>query len=797
MNTGAADAAQIQGSVVDERTGAPLPGANVWLREFPSVGVATDQDGHYSLEIAALRPLTVEVSHMGYRNQHRPIRPRPQRPNRLNFALEIEILLLPPVTIVGDWGEELATIPGSAMKLDRMTLQAIRPMGTQELLEHVPGIHGFADDGAGTSRLNIGIRGLNPRRSSRVLVLEDGVPIQPALYLYPNLYYNPPAERIDAVEIIKGAAAIGDGPQTMGGVINYITRRPRQDFGGLVRTTGGSNRFASLVGEIGGFGNDQLHPELQFLGKRGDGFRDHNDFTQLNGTFKLHYVPDDDRVLYLKANTNYENSAATYTGLTEYSFETDPTFNPKEDDKFTVLRGALDLAWTRRHSTTLSEHTLAYASLFDRRWWRENDLFVKAGDLDSWVPGMPAASPDDFGDLVRIGNGRDNLGILRTFYTIGAERTYNWHHSLLGLEAKLDVGARLHWERFVDDKKTGDSPDARNGRYFIEEGEDITIVGQSNHYETMALALHLTETFQWGDLTVLPGLRFEVFEQERIDRLRGSIYEDKTSWVILPGLGLNYRLGHHHAFAGIHRGYTPPSSGTLGLLDFGAGSIDLRSEKSTNLELGARGAGDGFSYEATLFHLGIEDMVAAGRGTAFRNLGRVKTRGAELSFGLRGQHYNPWFVNLDVSYTYLESEILEGTIISAIHLGDANVAGNELPYAPRHAWTIGLSRSIGASIEIRVETHFVDRVFTDFENIETTGNRGDTGPVEAYMLHNLSTDWKLSSTWSAFAVAKNVSDEIYVGSRLHSNPRQTQAGMSSGILPGPRRQINAGIQYRF
>jgi Fe(3+) dicitrate transport protein len=40
-------------------------------------------------------------------------------------------------------------------------------------------------------------------------------------------------------------------------------------------------------------------------------------------------------------------------------------------------------------------------------------------------------------------------------------------------------------------------------------------------------------------------------------------------------------------------------------------------------------------------------------------------------------------------------------------------------------------------------------------------------------------------------------DEKYIGSRLHSNPGQPEAGLSSGIMPGPRRQINLGVDYVF
>ena len=45
--------------------------------------------------------------------------------------------------------------------------------------------------------------------------------------------------------------------------------------------------------------------------------------------------------------------------------------------------------------------------------------------------------------------------------------------------------------------------------------------------------------------------------------------------------------------------------------------------------------------------------------------------------------------------------------------------------------------------------------------------------------------------------ANNITDESYIGSRLHSNPGQKEAGLSSGIIIGPRRQINLGLEYNF
>jgi len=76
-------------------------------------------------------------------------------------------------------------------------------------------------------------------------------------------------------------------------------------------------------------------------------------------------------------------------------------------------------------------------------------------------------------------------------------------------------------------------------------------------------------------------------------------------------------------------------------------------------------------------------------------------------------------------------------------------------------------------------------------------NLGISGPIPSYSLINLSSSYQLSQKMKLFLTGKNITDEIYIGSRLHSNPGQKDANISSGILPGARRQINLGLEYTF
>ena len=166
---------------------------------------------------------------------------------------------------------------------------------------------------------------------------------------------------------------------------------------------------------------------------------------------------------------------------------------------FKIFRASIDLIQSERLSSVLSKNTTAFTSYFDRRWWRENDIFILASDLDKESP-SPANYYDPY-DLVRVGNGQDSFGILRTFYVAGYEQSYRLKHLLFEKKSTLEIGARIYWERFIDDKKQGDSPNSRDGIYFIpasSEDDSPTIVGQSHHYETMAFSGFLTESIEFG-----------------------------------------------------------------------------------------------------------------------------------------------------------------------------------------------------------------------------------------------------------------------------------------------------------
>jgi Fe(3+) dicitrate transport protein len=825
------DQGRIVGQVVTAAEGHPLPTATVELLNSDEPrGTTTGTEGRFSLDGLAVDTVALQVRHVGYVTTTRQVRVRAGATTQLTLRLESATVELAGLEITGTTEGARAALPGAASKVDAAALERMDPIGTQAALTHVPGVYGLADDGMAQTRMSVGIRGLQPRRTQRVLVMEDGMPIQPAPYVFSPLYYNPPIERIQNIEVIKGPSTIRHGPQTMAGVINYVTNRPqRRSPGGTVEVTPGTNGYVSAFGELGGFGSNEVRPQVQFLFKRGSGFRDNNDFRQFNGTAKLQANLGDSRSLYVKANADYERLNATYTGLTPYTFETDPDFNPKDDDLYQIYRASLGTVYNQRYGDGVQGTTRLYANVFHRPWWREKDVFVRADayqDPNVDADRVPVNTP---GPLMRVGisDAQDNLtlddkpyfGNVRTFYVTGVEHSVGVQHTLFGQAGDLELGGRLHWERFRDDRKISDEVGDRSGVFFQGDPSDddpVTIIGGSSIYETRALSLYALEDLQLGPLRLSPGFRLEVFEQSQIDRLNGSQYRDQTSVVPLPSLGFNWNLGspdlapplgpsNLRLFGGVHRGYTPPSSATFAIVGFDPPSatggsddgFDLKAEKSWNSELGVRARSAAGRLEITGFHLYVEDLVG-GRTQFQKNLGVVQSYGLEFYSSIEGGRIAAPLPTLNVSYTYLQSEVVQGIITSAVDSGPEDISDNELPAAPTHTATVGLSKTFsGIGLTLSTNLTYTGRFYTDLENLETTTNRGERGPVPSHTVLDAGVTYDYSDALRFKLTGKNVTDNVFIGSRLHSNPRQPGANLSTGIIPGPRRQINLSIQYDF
>ena len=122
----------------------------------------------------------------------------------------------------------------------------------RQIYSQVAGLNIFQNDDAGL-QLNIGGRGLDPNRTSNFNTRQNGYDISADVLGYPESYYTTPAEALEKIEIIRGAASLQYGTQ-FGGLINLIIKKPSQIKGNryLMRNTSGSNSFFNNFTSVDG-----------------------------------------------------------------------------------------------------------------------------------------------------------------------------------------------------------------------------------------------------------------------------------------------------------------------------------------------------------------------------------------------------------------------------------------------------------------------------------------------------------------------------------------------------------------
>lgn len=132
---------------------------------------------------------------------------------------------LPPINVEDTLPERLEDTPGAASVLSDADIDSLRPYTLHDALGFVPGVRTIDDDVLGL-RAGISIRGAPSRRSRKVLLLEDGVPINASTYLDPGAHYTPPMERLESIEVLKGMGHVLHGPLNNHGIIHFRNKWP-------------------------------------------------------------------------------------------------------------------------------------------------------------------------------------------------------------------------------------------------------------------------------------------------------------------------------------------------------------------------------------------------------------------------------------------------------------------------------------------------------------------------------------------------------------------------------------------
>ncbi len=664
---------------------------------------------------------------------------------------------MPRIDVIGG-SENLPNIGGTADTLDSKTLENSRVFTVNEALRKVPGVNVRDEEGFGM-RPNIGMRGLNPTRSTKITLLEDGIPLAYAPYGDNASYYHPQIDRYSSIEVLKGANSLLFGPQTVGGVINYITPDAPQKFGGYVQGAAGNRDYFNGKLNVGGGGF-----LLDVTRKQGDGARDNLEHALNDLNLKYTTGIGASQALTLRANYYTEDSTVTYSGLTQAEFDKlGPRYNPFKNDKFDIERTGLSATHEVDFSQDMQLVTNLYYATFDRDWWRQssNSTETMCGTAfrDARLAGT-AVDPDTC---------NANQGRLRSYTTWGVEPRLTLKHGM----GELQAGAKAHFEEQKRRQVNGTTPTARTG----------TTV-ENNLRDTTAYSLFVANRFDFGNVSVTPIVRHEKIDADRTNRLTGQTGSTSLSKT-LPGIGATWNPGKTlTVFSSLHRGFAPPRVEDL---IGGTGTVtDVDPEKSTNFELGLRSQPmPGVSLQTAYFRTDYDNLIAVGSiagGSTPLSQGKALFEGLEL--GAQAEMKNGLYGRL--AYTWLptaeQTTAFRRVDTQAIVTGSA--AGLRQPYAPEQTLTAAVGYATGP-LRAEIEAQHVGAQFSGFANTVAPSADGQTGEIAAHTVWNAAFNYRFDKSLSGFLTAKNLADKVYITDRTR------------GIQVGQPRLVQVGVKYAF
>jgi Fe(3+) dicitrate transport protein len=712
------------------------------------------------------------------------------------------------ITIVGDQ-EAARGIPGGANIIGPEELARFEYADIQRIMRTVPGVSAQLEDGYGL-RPNLSIRGTASDRSGRITLLEDNVLIAPAPYSAPAAYYFPTTGRMSQVEILKGPAAITQGPYTVGGAVNFVSTSIPVRSSGSVLLDAGQDDTSRLHAHYGSSGerfgwlaethlwNAAGYQQIDHVG--GDTGLSKNDWM-----FKFRVNGDRNAPVFhqldVKLQYAEEDSEQSYLGLTDSDFAADPfrRYSASQLDLMQTEHDQVILTYRAAFEAGPRFSATAYSNNHERAWFKTEGL-----DFDG------SATAEDFSrtswwNIIQAVNLGETVGALspsqlqatldgadtvdgsiqvrnnaRDYFSRGVQFGLDWDFQTGQAQHELRMGLRFHEDE--EDRLQ------RNSTYHLEGGQmvldDFGRLGNAGNriQEAQATALFVHDRIEWRDWVFTPGFRYEDIDQARTrwetrlgrtsdpsSRVDTNIRDtrDNQTDVLLPGVGVLYNVNDNiDVFGGVHRGFTAPSN---------APNVD--EEKSVNFEMGLRASAGRMFADLTMFVTDYDNLLGVCTassgvdcevGDAF-NGDAATIKGLEFALTHDFSSSPGTAIPFSLSYTYMDATF-DSDIADTDFFGDVTT-GDPIPYIPEHK----LNALIG--IEKNRWSGYLSAVFIDETCVRASCDVFEL--TDDVLIVDISAQYSVNDRLTLFGRVENVGGEEALLGRQPYGARPNKATTTS------------------
>ena len=711
-----------------------------------------------------------------------------------SFASEVEMEV---VEIIGS-KEDAKEIAGSASVITEEDLETYEYTDIHKILSNVPGVNFRPEEGYGL-RPNISIRGTYADRSGKITLMEDGVLIAPAPYSASSAYYFPTAGRIAGVEVLKGPAAISQGPYTIGGAINLLSTPIADETGGLINQ------------EIGEDGTSRTHLHYSFVGKNAamliethnwqtDGFdsikgsNEDTGFDKDDLVIKLRLNTDADANVYQELNIKYqdsdESSDQSYVGLADADF--------RRDAHARYGLSAYD-NMDNNHETTSFNYIADFGNLEFSATMYENDFARNWFKVDKIDNNKVYGHGNGINNIIAAANAGESTAsaILNGTNAEAVEiklknnnRAYTNEGTDLKLQYSTDVQTLTVGYRDTEDSEDrfqvyATTPWANGQLGALTVGSDPGYSSNNRLTTAEAQAFYINEEVTMGALTVNLGFRSEdwsIVQERYTDAARSAVNTDNgypkklsDNDNSLMGFGATYYMNDTtQLFFGFHEGFTPTGGGA-------------DPEEADNMEIGLRYANDNTFLEAVYFDTDYQNMfgecTASGGATGSCeigdsfNAGEASISGIELIAKTEMTSASGTRYPLSAVFTSTDAEF--NNTFDSDFWGSVT-AGMEIPDLPdsQLALQAGFETQDGLT---------GSATFYSYGSTCSVASCAAGTEVDSYSVIDASLTQAINESLDVYLVVSNLTDETDVIARAPKNGARAQ-------MP---RSFLVGVRYRL
>lgn len=647
------------------------------------------------------------------------------------------------IRVYGTRGAHSYDETGTVNIVNLADIQRVQPLSNEDVLRRIAGINVKGEEESSVVA-NFGIRGL-AASESKSLVLEDGVPVAPGLFIGNDRYFNPRIQRVERVEILKGSSSLRYGPSTIGGVVNYQTKTP--DEGVLLSGRLGSHSLREINLEAGNStASGDGYAGVVFTHAQSDGFMDKG-YDMSDIMVKAGMAFSNNQSLSVKFSYHENDANISYRGLLLEDYLAGERYNPAPDDWYLQERVAFDVNHEWLINPDLTLNTIVYWSDVSRDYWRYNVDTAASNAAGRWV----------YTDALTGNN--------RSFQRFGVETRLAYRHTIAAMDASSEFGLRFMTEESDDTRIRATRANDRTGvndRHIEDSADSYAAYAQTR--------LEVSERF-----AVTPGVRVENYEQVRVVLSQGNASAKTSNTEVLPGVGATFAITQNaELYGGVYRAFSPASNGVA--LD-GLTDQNLDGERSTNYEIGVRGSNGRLNYEVAAFFMDFANQVVTGNSDpnlSQSNAGKTEHYGVEFALGVDlGAGFS-----LDSNATWVpKSEFMSGEF-----------RGNRLPYAPEYMANLGLNYVVNG-FSVAFMAHYQGEQYGDPSNVvEIPANAAGGiwgGLLPSYTVYDLFAQYQVNNQLAVFGSVKNLTDKQYI------------AGLRQGIYVGPERAFEVGFRFKF